>query len=114
MAHNAGYRIFVIRFDRTAVHTSRIHAVMARRGDRLLHRLKDCSAKKHTDIAPSLVLVEPVQIMARGNTRLATCAGVEIDGKRILLAWRRRREWNQIAVILRLRRQRMALVFKGE
>ncbi len=114
MAHDAGHRVFVVRVDWTAVHTCRIHAVMARRGDRLLHRLKDRSAKQHADIAPSLVVVEPVQIMARGHARLATCAGVQIDGKRILFPRRWRRKWNQVAVILRLRRHRVPLVLPGE
>src|SRR5271166_611230 len=114
MAHDTGYRVFVVRVDWATVHTCRIHAVMTRRGDRLLHRLKDRSAKQHADIAPGFVVVEPVQIMARGNTRLATRAGVEIDGKRILLACRRGREWNQISVVLRLRRQSVALVLPGE
>jgi hypothetical protein len=88
--------------------------MMTGRGDCLLHGLKDGSTKKHTDIAPGLVVVEPVQIMAGSNTRLATCAGVKIDRECILLARRRRREWNQIAVILRLRRHGMALVLPGE
>lgn len=114
MAHNAGHRVFVVRINRTTIHTCRIQAVMTRRGDCLLHRLKDGSTKKDTDIAPGLVVVEPVQMMAGSNTRLTTCAGVKIDCERILLARRRQREWNQVAVILRLCWDRVVLVLPGE
>ena len=114
MAYNAGHRVFVVRINRTTIHTCRIQAVMTRCSDCLLHRLKDGSTKKDTDIAPALVVVEPVQMMAGSNTRLATCAGVKIDCERILLARRRQREWNQVAVVLRLCRHRVVLVLPGE
>ena len=39
-----------------------------------LHRLEDRSPKKHADIAPGLVVVKPVQIMAGGHARLAAGA----------------------------------------
>ena len=114
VANDAGYRVFVVRVDRTTVHTSRIHAVMTGGGDRLLHRFQDCSTKKHTDIAPGLVIVEAVEIVAGGHARLATGASIQIDSKRILLAWSRRSEWNQITVILLLSRHRVEFVLTGE
>jgi len=114
MAHNASHRVFVVRINRTTVHTCRIQAMMTRCSDCLLHRLKDGSTKKDTDIAPALVVVESVQMMAGSNTGLTTCADVKIDCERILLARRRQREWNQVAVVLRLSRHRVVLVLPGE
>ena len=114
MAHDAGHRVFVVRINRTTIHTGRIQAVMTRCSDCLLHGLKDGSTKKDTDIAPALVVVEAIQMMAGSNTRLTTCAGVKIDCERILLARRRQREWNQVAVILRLCRHRVVLVLPRE
>src|ERR1700733_13238129 len=114
MVHDARHRVFVVCIDWTAVHTCRMHTMMTGRRDRLLHRLEGRSTKKHADIAPRLVVVKSVEIMACGNTRLATGAGVQIDGESILITGRRARKWNQVAVVLRLHRPGVALVSMGE
>ena len=81
VANDAGHRVFVVRVDRTTVHTGRIHAVMTGCGDRLLHWRKDCSTKKHANIAPGLVIVETVETVAGGHARLATGASIQSTAK---------------------------------
>ena len=86
---------------RAAVHAAWIHAVMTRSGDRLLHRFEDCSPEKHAHIAPSLVIVEAVQIMAGSHTCLAAGARVEIDREPVLLTGRRHGQGDEVAVVAR-------------
>jgi hypothetical protein len=52
--------------------------------------------------------------MACGHTSLATSASVKVDGERVLLSGRRRRKWNQVAIILRLGRQSADLMAPGK
>ena len=63
--------ILLVRIDGTRRHAGRIKAVMAGRRDMLHHRVLTRPANQQADVTPRLVVVEPVQRMAGGNTRLA-------------------------------------------
>ena len=102
MTDDAGDGIFLVGVHGTPVQAGRIHAVMASRGDGLLEGLVDASARNATDRAPCLVLVEPVQAVARRHARLAPGAGVESHGKPVLLAGTGRRRRHEVAVVARL------------
>src|SRR5262249_27576573 len=103
MPDNSGERVFVVSVDRATVHASRIDAMVTRRRHSLLNRFGYRASKQHSDISPGLFAVQAVQIVASGHARLTAGASVEINRKRILLAWRRQRQRDQVAVILRLR-----------
>jgi len=61
--------------------------MMARRCYRKLNGFSRGTAKKHADIAPRFFVVKSVEIVTCRHAGFATCAGVKIDGKCILLAF---------------------------
>ena len=84
--------------------------MMARRRDGLLIRGFARATMEKADIAPYLVVVEAVEIMAGGDAALTTGTGVEIDGKCELLAFRRIARRKQGMVIFCLRRECIPIV----
>ena len=87
MAHDARYRVFVVRIDRTTVHTGRIQAVMTRRGDRLLHRLKDGSAKYSQNLTAlsATFVIRLIGQMANEGYHSATSQSWEVSLQIFLL-----------------------------
>jgi hypothetical protein len=65
--------------------------MVASRGDVLHDGQHAGAAQEQAHVAPSLALVEPVQVVACRDARFTTRAAVEIDFKGILLSGRRRR-----------------------
>ena len=110
MAHDTGFLVLIVGVRRAAIHAGGIDAVMARGGDGLLHRLDGRAAKNHADIAPRLAFIKAVETVTRGDARLAARAFVEVHDERILLAALRFGERDQVAVKLRLHRNRGARV----
>jgi hypothetical protein len=111
MTNDPGYWILLIRINRAADHAGRLDAMMARRRHRLLYWVRSRSAEENADVAPGFPFIEPVQVVARCDTGLATGTGIEIYGESVLLArsWERNR--NQITIILSLCWYVVALVF---
>src|SRR6185312_4232437 len=83
---------------RAAVHARRIEAVMARGRDRLLEGRVGRPAVEETDRAPGLTLVEAVEVVARGDARLAAGARVEVDLEGVLLPRARRARRQEVAI----------------
>ena len=71
------------------------------------------AAVQQADGAPDLVVVEPVQVVAAGDARLAARAGVEVDLEGVLLARLRLRQRNRIAVAMRAVAVRQAGVVRA-
>src|SRR5438874_1243258 len=65
-------------------------------------------------VTPALVLVQPVELVTRGDARLAPRTPVEVHLEGVLLAVLRRPQRDQVAIVLRLHRLRAAGVPLGE
>ena len=112
--HDAGHRILFIRVDRAGTHAARFEAVMAGRRDVLHHRFRRRAANKKSNIAPGLLLIEPVQSVAGGHTGFASRTPIEVHVERVLLPGLRSRRRDERRIVLRLIRQRTALVYRRE
>ncbi len=87
MLHDARDGIFLVGLRRTAVHARWVDAVVTRGSHRLQRGGRRRSAVEQPDRAPDLIFIEPIEAVAGGNASLAPGAGIEVDLKRILLAW---------------------------
>ncbi len=88
MPNYSSHGILVVSEHRAAVQTAGVDTMMTGRGDVLLES-RGCAVrrrKQKPDRAPRFVVVEPVQRMAGGHTRLAPGTPIEIDFKGILLS----------------------------
>ena len=82
-----GDRVLLVGVDRAGVQAGRVEAVVAGRRD-VLDDTAACAvaADEQADVAPDLVLVQPVQRVAGRHARLAARAAVEVDLEGVLLA----------------------------
>ena len=88
---DSGDRVLLVGVHRTRVHAGGVEAVVTGGRDVLHDRQMLAPAVQQPDVAPRLVLLQPVQRVASRDARLATGAGVEVDVERVLLAGGRRR-----------------------
>jgi hypothetical protein len=79
VADDAGVRILLVGQHRAAFEASGLEAVVTSAGDVLNHRKRDGPADEQPDVAPRLIFVQPVEIVACRHARLAARARVEID-----------------------------------
>ena len=94
--------------------TETFDAVMARRRHRLLEGCRRCAAMQQADGAPRLVVVEAVEVVARGDARLAARAGVEVHLEGVLLAGTGPARREEVAVVARLSVSEIGRVAAGE
>jgi hypothetical protein len=100
MPHDARMWIFLICENRATVKASRIDTMMTRGGDCLLVWIAPVFTLEKSNIPPTLALIEAIQGMTGGDTRLAPAALVQFDLEAVLLPDTRSRQWYQFAIPL--------------
>src|SRR5262245_64228310 len=98
MPNDSCQRIFLIRQDGTSLSACRLETVMTRAGDMLHYRQRACPADQQSDAAPHLRFIQAIKAVARGDTRLASGAGVEVDFEGVLLPGPGARQRDELSI----------------
>jgi len=102
MANDPCVRILLVSEHGTTIEAGGVEAMMARGGYGLLIRLDRRASLQQPHGAPGFIIIESVEGMARTNTRFASGAQVQINGKGVLFARAWLSEWYQAMIIASL------------